>query len=271
MATTDPKYQIGTPENKKFLDISRDNLIAFGRHFPAVDGSSYWLVDDGTPWKGRNRATWITCRMTHVYSLATLLGVDGAAELVDDGIRGLNANMHSVEACLAVADVTGDESWRERAGRIIEHVLKRAEENDWRIPEHFTSDWVAELEFNADKPDGQFKPYGATPGHGIEWARLITQYALSMYGKDGVLGGDGKKCLDAAEHLFNRAVKDAWNADGAPGIVYTTDWEGKPVVHDRMHWTLAEGVNTAATLYHVTGKRNTPTGMRRSSSTSTRI
>lgn len=47
MANTDPKYQIGTPENKKFLDISRDNLIAFGRHFPAVDGSSYWLGDDG--------------------------------------------------------------------------------------------------------------------------------------------------------------------------------------------------------------------------------
>jgi len=27
--------------------------------------------------------------MTHVYSLATLMGVDGAAELVDDGVRGL--------------------------------------------------------------------------------------------------------------------------------------------------------------------------------------
>ena len=44
MANTDPKYQIGTPENKKFLDISRDNLIAFGRRFPAVDGSSYWAT-----------------------------------------------------------------------------------------------------------------------------------------------------------------------------------------------------------------------------------
>lgn len=76
-----------------------------------------------------------------------------------------------------------------------------------------------------------------------------------MYGKSGVLDGDGRKYLDAAEHLFNRAVEDAWDADGAPGIVYTTDWEGKPVVHDRMHWTLAEGVNTAATLFHVTGKQ----------------
>ena len=41
--------------------------------------------------------------------------------------------------------------------------------------------------------------------------------------------------------------------DGAPGICYTTDWEGKPIVHDRMHWTLAEAINTSAVLYRVTG------------------
>ena len=34
-----------------------------------------------------------------------------------DSYRGLNANMHSVEAFLAAADVTGDESFRKRAGR----------------------------------------------------------------------------------------------------------------------------------------------------------
>ncbi|KFI61999.1 AGE family epimerase/isomerase [Bifidobacterium cuniculi] len=343
-AELDAKYQLGTDDNRAFLDAARDDLIEFGRRFPSPDGSSYWLGDDGTPWADRNRATWITCRMTHVYSLATLLGVDGAAELVDAGLkglrgalhddenggwypeitpdgghvadkqayahafvllaassallagrpgaeellkdaqgvyltrfwddetglsvdtwntefteldpyRGLNANMHSVEACLAVADVTGDDSWRERAGRIIDHVIGWAEQNDWRIPEHFDSDWNADLEFNADKPDDQFKPYGATPGHGIEWARLITQYALSVYGMEGVRDGEGRKYLDAAEQLFARAVADAWNADGAPGLAYTTDWEGKPVVHDRMHWTLAEGVNTAATLAKVTGKQ----------------
>ena len=50
-------------------------------------------------------------------------------------------------------------------------------------------------------------------------------------------------------------MADAWNCDGARGIVYTTDWEGKPVVHDRMHWTLAEAINTSAVLYRVTGKQ----------------
>ena len=41
----------------------------------------------------------------------------------------------------------------------------------------------------------------------------------------------------------------------ALGIVYTTDCNGEPVVHDRMHWTLAEAINTSAVLYHVTKKQ----------------
>ncbi|WP_223847521.1 AGE family epimerase/isomerase [Bifidobacterium callitrichos] len=335
-----PQYTLGTPENKIWLNSQRDSLMAFGHAFPAPTGGSYWLGDDGTPWKDRNRETWITCRMTHVYSLAAFTGHDGAEALVDAGLkgltgelhddanggwyaavtpegghigtkqcyahafvllaassatllgrpgagelladaqqvflkrfwddeiglsvdtwnedfteldpyRGLNANMHSVEAFLAVADVTGDETWRTRAGRIIDHVIGWAENNEWRIPEHFHEDWSLDLECNADKKDDQFKPYGATPGHGIEWARLITQYALSA---PGLAESKKAQLVDVAEHLFRRAVADGWDSDGAPGIVYTTDWNGVPVVHDRMHWTLAEAINTSSVLARVTGK-----------------
>ena len=169
---------------------------------------------------------------------------------VCDPYRGLNANMHTVEAFLAVADVTGNEVYRERAGRIIDHVIAWAENNNWRIPEHFTTDWHVDLDCNKDRPADQFKPYGATPGHGIEWARLITQWAVSTYEDKA----EAKNYKDAAADLFNRAVNDAWNADGFPGIVYTTDWAGKPVVHDRMHWTLAEAINTSAVLFRATGE-----------------
>ena len=68
------KYQIDTEENKKFLSEIRENLFDFGHQFPSPGGSSYYLGDDGTPWKERNRETWITCRMAHVYSLGTMLG-----------------------------------------------------------------------------------------------------------------------------------------------------------------------------------------------------
>ncbi len=340
MSEVNKKYVIDTKENKEFLGEIQKGLFDLGRQFPAPGGSSYYLGDDGTPWKDRNRETWVTCRMAHVYSLASFLGYEGSKELVDaavkglrgelhdvenggwyagltaegsvlpnkqcyahafvilaassacladrpgakellneaialydlrfwneeeglscdtwnteftvlDDYRGLNANMHTVEAFLAAADVTGDEKYRVRAGRIIDHVVGWASENSWRIPEHFTKEWVADLECNKEKPDDQFKPYGATPGHGIEWSRLIVQWALSAF-KDDKEGG--AKYIESAENLYNRAIEDAWNVDGAPGIVYTTDWNGKPVVHDRMHWTLAEAINTSAVLWHVTGK-----------------
>ena len=130
-------------------------------------------------------------------------------------------------------------------------MLGWASNNKWRIPEHFSKDWVADLECNKERPDDPFKPYGATPGHGMEWSRLITQWALSTF-KDNLSAA--APYIEAAENLFNRAVADGWNADGAPGVVYTTGWDGKPVVHDRMHWTLAEAINTSAVLFHVTGK-----------------
>ena len=97
-----------------------------------------------------------------------------------DDYRGLNANMHTVEAFLAVADAVKEEKYRIRAGRIIDHVIGWASANDWRIPEHFTKEWKADLDCNKERPADRFKPYGATPGHGIEWARLIVQWHILL-------------------------------------------------------------------------------------------
>lgn len=339
----DNKYVIDTPENRAFLQQNVRDLLNFGRRFPSPGGGSYYLSDDGTPWTDRARETWITCRMTHVYSIGTMLGdpgsrelaaaglkgllgelkdetnggwyagrtsdggilegkqcyahafvilaatsaklagIDGAEALLQDATalydqrfwdeteglscdtwntdftvlddyRGINANMHTVEAFLAAADALSEEKYRIRAGRIIDRVVKWAQDNGDRIPEHFTKDWQPDLDRNIDKPDDPFKPYGATPGHGIEWARLIAQWCTSSIDPEEE-SALREHYLDAACRLYDRAVADAWNADGEEGIVYTTDWNGKPVVHDRMHWTLAEAINTSAVLYRITGKQ----------------
>lgn len=120
-------------------------------------------------------------------------------------------------------------------------MISWAKNNSWRF-QSILQQLGAGSGSNKDRPDDQFKPYGATPGHGIEWARLITQWALSTY-KEEQTGA--APYIQAAENLYNRAIADGWNADGAPGIVYTTDWDGNPIVHDRMHWTLAEAINTS--------------------------
>lgn len=161
--------------------------------------------------------------------------------------RGVNANMHAVEAMLATADVTGEPAWVERAARIANRVLRLARDHDWRLPEHFDAHWRPDLDHNRDRPADPFKPFGATVGHGLEWARLLLQLEATM--------GDAAPpgLAEAAIALFDRAVADGWEVDGQPGFVYTTDWDGRPVVRTRMHWVLAEGINTAAVLARRTG------------------
>jgi len=164
-----------------------------------------------------------------------------------DDYRGVNANMHGVEALMATADVTGDHAWRERALGISRRVaLEFAQPHSWRIPEHFYAEWRPQLEHNRDRPDDQFQPYGATVGHGLEWSRLLLQLEASLADPPDWL-------LPAAEGLFDRAVTDGWAVDGADGFVYTTGWDGTPVVRDRMHWVLAEGIAAASALRTRTG------------------
>lgn len=160
-----------------------------------------------------------------------------------DPYRGVNANMHGVEAFLAAGDVTGDQRWHERAGRIGARVVGWAAANEWRIPEHFDESWVPQLDHHRDQPAHPFQPFGATVGHGLEWARLLLAVEATL----GERAPEGLAA--AASALTERAVADGWSTDGAPGFVYTTDWEGQPVVRLRMHWVLAEAINTAWCLW----------------------
>ena len=165
-----------------------------------------------------------------------------------DDYRGLNSTMHSVEAMLAVADaVPADraEAWRRRAERAARFVVGLVDAHDGRLPEHFGSDWTPHPDLNRDRPDDQFKPFGATPGHGLEWSRLLLHLEAAIGVDDGLLA--------AAVALFERAVADGWAVDGADGFVYTTDWDGGPVVRHRMHWVVAEAICAAAALHRRTG------------------
>jgi len=163
--------------------------------------------------------------------------------------RGINANMHTVEALLAAADAAGDTSLAERATRILTravHVLARA--NQWRLPEHFRPDWSPLPDYNIDTPAHPFRPYGATVGHWLEWARL----ALHLRATLGEQAPDW--LLPDAQGLFAAAVAEGWAVDGADGFVYTVDWHGRPVVRERMHWVVAEATATAAALHAATAE-----------------
>jgi mannose/cellobiose epimerase-like protein (N-acyl-D-glucosamine 2-epimerase family) len=165
-----------------------------------------------------------------------------------DGYRGVNANMHAVEAMLAAYDAIGDRVWLDRALRITTRVLDGfARGNGWRVPEHFDEHWRPLTEYNADEPAHPFRPYGATIGHSFEWSRLALHVRAA-------LGTDAPPwLLPGARALFDTAVRDGWSVDGAEGFVYTVDWSGRPVVRQRMHWVAAEAVAAAAALLAATG------------------
>jgi sulfoquinovose isomerase len=168
-----------------------------------------------------------------------------------DEYRGMNANMHTVEAFLGAFSATSNPTFFERAKAISTRMIVFARSSDWRIPEHFTADWTPLPDFNADNPGDQFKPYGSTPGHGIEWSRLLLQ--LRLAGKSAVVNGGGSGVLlDAAKHLFERAVSDGWDTS-QHGFTYTVDWAGHPVAKQRLHWPLAEAIGAARYLYDATG------------------
>ncbi|MCW2818052.1 MAG: N-acyl-D-glucosamine 2-epimerase [Marmoricola sp.] len=174
-----------------------------------------------------------------------------------DPYRGVNANMHAVEACLAASDATGDRRFLDRALVITTRVVHEwARAQQWRVPEHFDADWTPLPEHHRDHPDHPFQPFGATVGHGLEWSRLVVQLHAAL--GEGRSGDEGAPdwMVPAARSLFDRAVTDGWSTDGAEGFVYTTDWEGVPVVRDRMHWVLAEGLCAAAALHDATGEES---------------
>jgi sulfoquinovose isomerase len=158
-----------------------------------------------------------------------------------DDYRGANSNMHTVEAYLAAGAATGDSVWVERAASIARTMVEVARDHDWRLVEHFDSSWTPLPSYNEDKPRDPFRPFGATPGHGFEWARLLTDVddATRATAPDPVL-------LESAVALFDRAVADT--DGGAEGFCYTTDWSGRPVVAERFHWVACEAILAADAL-----------------------
>ena len=161
--------------------------------------------------------------------------------------RGVNANMHTVEAFLAASDVTGDPLWRARALRITERVLRLR-------PRLLLADPRALRRGVA--PPARLQPRQA--------ARPVPTVRRDGRSRDGVgppgaepAGGTRRRGAGLAAAVGARALRarrcGRLGGRRQPGFVYTTDWDGTPVVRHRMHWVAAEATATAAVLHAVTG------------------
>ncbi len=160
-----------------------------------------------------------------------------------ESYRGQNSNMHLTEGLMSAFEVTSDSTYLRLAERIADLIIRRhAAENHWRIPEHFASDWRVNRDY-AGSP--MFRPYGTTPGHSLEWSRLLLQlWEL----------GDRKVdwLCSSARSLFAQAVSDGWDGE-LGGFYYTLGWDGKPAIRDRYWWPCCEGIGAAAFLNSIDG------------------
>ena len=160
--------------------------------------------------------------------------------------RGANSNMHLCESLLAAAEVGERPDLAERAARLAARFIDgQARAHGWLLPEHYDLEWQPMLEYNRERLDDPFRPYGATIGHSLEWSRLVVCAGLAT-------GRLDEWFLDASEALFGRGVGAGWDRSHG-GLAYTVDWNGAPANADHYWWPVAEGIAASSYLLRLTG------------------
>ena len=151
--------------------------------------------------------------------------------------RGMNANMHGVEALLTAYEATSETVFLDRAGRILDFFTRRiAPDENWRLPEHYTQDWQIDRAYAGNH---MFRPAGTTPGHSFELGRLQLQHW-------DLMGRPDSDAPKLARKLIEQALHDAWLPDG--GFAYTLDFDGKVADGSRFWWPVTEAIGAIAAL-----------------------
>lgn len=255
---------LGRDSADSYINTGMDFI--WNRHRDVVNGGYYWGVDDSGPTQS-DKLAYGHAFVLLAASSAKAVGHRDADRLLTDvtdillrrfwnaangtsneeytadwqaisDYRGQNSNMHLTEALMAAYEVTLDQTYLDMAQSIAEFFINQnARRSGWRVPEHYTSDWQIDFDHRGDPV---FRPKGVTPGHALEWSRLIIQLWRMN-------GSRFDWMPEAARQLFMVAVQTGWNVEKG-GIYYTTDWDNRPDQTIRLWWPCAEGVAAAAVL-----------------------
>ena len=169
----------------------------------------------------------------------------------EEDYRGANSNMHSVEACMALADVTGNAVWRHRALRIVDRFIHTlARDADYVVREHYDRHWHYLTNYHKDRPTDDLRPYGLTPGHFVEWSHLLLKLEAAFLREEG---SAPTWLLKESIALFESGMSVGWSRNEQGGLLYTVDNNLLPVIENRPHWVQAEALTAAAALLKRTG------------------
>lgn len=162
-----------------------------------------------------------------------------------DPYRGQNANMHLCEAYIAAYRATQDPIYFDRANSLARRFAgELAGVSGGLIWEHYDADWNPDWQYNIDKPDDLFKPWGFQPGHQNEWAKLLLQ--LNALKPDSWY-------VERAKALFDDAVEKGWDSEFG-GLVYGFAPTGEFADAQKYFWVQTESIAAAYRLYKVTGE-----------------
>ena len=157
--------------------------------------------------------------------------------------RGQNANMHMCEAFIAAYRATGDERFLTRAQQLARRFAgELCDASGGLIWEHYTQDWQPDWQYNIDKPDDLFKPWGFQPGHQVEWTKLLLQ--LDQLSPDNWY-------RERAKSLFDQAMMKGWDSQFG-GLVYGFAPSGEFADDQKYFWVQAEAIAAAYRLYDLT-------------------
>lgn len=147
--------------------------------------------------------------------------------------------MHLTEALMAAYEATGDSMYLDKAKRIASLIIGRhATALDYVVAEHFDENWNLDKSY---KGSDMFRPAGTTPGHWLEWARLMAQLWVL----------DGRKeswHIEAADKLFRSACARGWDKEKG-GFFYTLDFDNRPALTHKIWWPATEAIGAAAFLH----------------------
>lgn len=160
-----------------------------------------------------------------------------------DPYRGQNANMHLCEALLAAWQATSNPRYLDRAEVLARRfTIDLASQSDGLVWEHYSHDWQVDLNYNRDKPNDRYKPWGFQPGHQVEWCKLL--FILNAERPD-------QQWPIRAQELYDRAMAIGWDNEYG-GIVYGVAPDSSFCATEKYFWVHAEAFAAAWRLYRHT-------------------
>ncbi len=163
-----------------------------------------------------------------------------------DPYRGQNANMHTCEALLLAMKATGDSRYLDRASVLAKRfAVDIAGTNNGLIWEHYDTQWQCDMQYNIDKPDDLFKPWGFQPGHQVEWTKLLLELHKWQ---------PNELWTQRAAELFDVAMSRGWDNEHG-GLVYGFAPDGQFADTHKYFWVHAEAFAAAWRLYITTSEQ----------------